>query len=442
MPKNSQITRSVCHPIGRKRFYVLSNGCHESFLDAAMLEKHFDNQGKYVLTNNVAEADLVVLLGCSVMQTKEDQTRHLIELIQERKNPEAKLIVTGCISKVRPELLSRERDDTQLSEEIDDLLFLKNVDSDIKANFPYKPYRRKNGDLLNLANRRSVEKSVYESVSKGGVWKCFSIMKLSGICAWILGKYNSYVQQKIDVWDEKTYAIKISTGCCGNCSYCSIKRSRGEVCSRPIEMVVEDFKSGLAKGYTDFALIGTDIGDYGKDRGYDLLDLLKTLLNLAGSYRIRLRNVNPRWLIPSASRFCELLASHKICYIESPIQSASDNILKLMNRRYTSQDYLEAIKRIRAADPDIFIKTQIIVGFPGETKQDFHKNVELFKSGLFDYIDVFPYTDRPNTIATALPDHLPQEAIMARRAKLLCRSLFYLAPKHLLKKWLVRLVRS
>ena len=113
-----------------------------------------------------------------------------------------------------------------------------------------------------------------------------------------------------------------------------------------------------------------------------------------------------------------------------------------MNRRYTSQDYLEAIKRIRAADPDIFIKTQIIVGFPGETKQDFHKNVELFKSGLFDYIDVFPYTDRPNTIATALPDHLPQEAIMARRAKLLCRSLFYLAPKHLLKKWLVRLVRS
>jgi len=115
--------------------------------------------------------------------------------------------------------------------------------------------------------------------------------------------------------DAGTYTIKISTGSSGACSFCSIKQARGAIRSRPSGKIVEDCQQGRAQAYTEFALIGTDIGDYGRDVGENLLDLLRTLINRKGAFKIRLRNVNPRWLIPSAPQLRDLLTSGKISYI-------------------------------------------------------------------------------------------------------------------------------
>jgi len=253
----------------------------------------------------------------------------------------------------------------------------------------------------------------------------------------LLSRYEAFVQKRIDVWDEGTYTIKISTGCSGACSFCSIKQARGTIRSRPSGEIVEDFKKGLAQRYTDFALIGTDIGDYGRDIGENLLDLLEMLVNLKGEFKIRLRNVNPRWLIPSAPQLRDLLASGKISYIQSPVQSCSENVLRLMNRGYRAEEFLRAVRTIRSASSEVFIKTQIVVGFPGETEEDFLANKRLYKSQLFNYVEVFAYSLRPNTRAEALPGQLPSAVVTARRRKLLLKSLFGLAPKQLLRQWLL-----
>jgi len=423
--------------MNKKRVYILSNGCHESYMDAAVVDQYFGIKGDFLRASNLEEADLILLLGCAVMQAKEEQTRELIRLIEERKRPEAKFVVAGCISKVRPELASQDQDSLSLHQRIDDLLTMKTKDEGITANFPYKPYRKDQKDLLTAVKLDGRQKKLYDSMSSAQGLLGFISTTVSGPAAWILGKYHDFIDRRIDVWGDGTYTIKISTGCCGACSYCSIKQSRGQIRSRPSEEIAEDFKKGLTQGYTDFALIGTDIGDYGRDRGENLLDLLQTLVKLEGSFDIRLRNVNPRWLIPFTPQLCELLASGKISYIQSPIQSCSDNVLKLMNRGYRAGDFLEAVRKIRSACPRIFIKTQAIVGFPGETEHDFLDNMKLYKSKLFNYVEVFAYSDRPNTKAEALPNHLSNKAVQARRRKLLYKSMFCQAPKQLLKKWLL-----
>ena len=202
--------------------------------------------------------------------------------------------------------------------------------------------------------------------------------------------------------------------------------------SRPFQTIVSEVKEGLNLGYRDYALIGTDIGDYGSDLETNLLELLKAIISLPDSFRLRLRNVNPRWLIPNAADLCEILKSGKITYIQSPIQSGSEKILKLMNRGYLAVDYLDAIQKIRNTCEKVFIKTQIIVGFPGESEVDFQDSIKLYASGLFNYIDVFSYTNRPNTKASTMSGQIPQEVILRRRRKLRLKSLFQLAPRQLL----------
>jgi len=418
--------------------YVISNGCHESFLDAAQLERFFQAKPDFTVVKDIANADLIVLLGCSVMQPKEDMTRELIKVISEQKRADAELLVAGCIAKVRPDLVYRDNKFNTLIQEIDDLLRSKGGSQEFKANFPYRPYRDSKKDLLTIVRTRERKRRLNQYASSlGGPLRTVT-QKFSGPITYMLSKYGDFVESRIDVWDNKTYTIKISTGCRGNCSYCSIKQSRGEICSKPIKAVIKEFKAGLQQGYSDFALIGTDIGDYGKDMGTDLLDLLKAIVRLVGQFQVRLRNVNPRWLIPSAPQFCDLLTSGKISYIESPIQSCSNRILKLMNRGYRAEDYLDAMRKIRSTCPRVFLKSQIIVGFPSESDEDFRKFLKLYESKLFNYVDVFPYSNRPNTRASTMLNQVPYEIIMKRRQKLLFKSLFQLAPKQLFCQFIGR----
>ncbi|MCL5611491.1 MAG: radical SAM protein [Chloroflexi bacterium] len=217
----------------------------------------------------------------------------------------------------------------------------------------------------------------------------------------------------------------------GNCVYCSVKISRGRVKSKPIDAIVQEFRSGLAQGYNDFALFGTDLGDYGRDIDKDLIDLLETLTSQVGRFRLRLRNVNPRWLIPMADRFGKLLETGKIAYLLTPVESASNRILDLMNRGYHIEEFVNAVSAIRKKCPQIFLKSQVMVGFPGETEDDFAKSIALMRLGLFDYFDVYTYTDRPRTFAAGFPDHLANDVLRKRYIQLLRWSLMYVPIRRL-----------
>lgn len=419
-----------------KRVYILANGCHESYVDAALLESYFQNNQIFSQVDSLEEADLILFLGCTSMQIKEEETQETIEVLNKKKRPDAKLLIAGCVSKVRPEWVTPYDQYADLIRDINGLLRLNEKAQEISAHFPYRPYRGSQGTVLDNVRSQIRQRRVEDYAPLSGKIPFGSLKYLSRITSFILSKYKDFIESRVDVWTEKTYAVKISTGCCGNCSYCSIKQSRGDICSKPIEAVINEIKTGLNNGYRDFALIGTDIGDYGTDIGTNLLELLKSIVALPNPLQLRLRNVNPRWLIPNCDPLIDLIKSSKITYIQSPIQTGSDRILKRMNRQYRAEDYLIAIRKIRKNCSSVFLKTQIIVGFPGETKEDFTASLKLYDSALFNYIDVFPYHPRPNTKASTLSDQIAQEIIMKRRRKLLLKSLFRLGPIQLFSKGL------
>jgi tRNA A37 methylthiotransferase MiaB len=412
--------------------YVISNGCHECFIDAALVQQFLSEKHGLTLVEDIPSADLIVMLGCAVMQPKEDQTQELIRLVHEQRRPDSQVIVGGCIAKVRPEIARAASTSYDgLATEIENLIALKGTNGELKANFPYQPYRGHKKDLLGTVAARVRQNVLAEQAGQSRL-KQRLVRRLSQPLVALLAQYKDFVESRMDVWNTSTYTIKVSTGCRGNCSYCSIKQSRGAVSSKMIPCVIEEFKTGLGKGYRSVALIGTDIGDYGKDRGEDLLDLLKALIEIPEPFRLRLRNVNPRWIIPTGARFHDVLSSGKIAYLEAPMQSASDRILKLMNRGYEAREFLDAMRAIRAACPKLLVKTQIIVGFPSESEEDFQQSVALMKTGLFDYVDVFRYSDRPNTKAATFDGKVPGKVILKRYRKLFFKSLFQLAPRTLL----------
>ncbi len=412
--------------------FVISNGCHECFIDAALVQQFLREKHGLTLVEDIASADLIVMLGCAVMQPKEDQTQELIRLVHEQRRPGSQVVVGGCIAKIRPEIAQAgSASYNGLATEIENLIALKGQNGELKANFPYQPYRGHKKDLLGIVAARVRQNVLAESVGASRL-KQRLVRRVSQPFVAMLAQYKDFVESRMDVWNTSTYTIKVSTGCRGNCSYCSIRQSRGPVSSKSIHCIVEELMSGLQKGYRSIALIGTDIGDYGKDRGEDLIDLLKALIEVPVRFRLRLRNVNPRWIISAGPSFHDVLRSGKIAYLEAPMQSASDRILRLMNRGYDAQAFLDAMRAIKEACPTLLVKTQIIVGFPGESEEDFQRALDLMKTRLFDYVDVFRYSDRPNTKASSLPGKIPGKVIMKRYRKLFFKSLFQLAPRTLL----------
>ena len=160
-----------------------------------------------------------------------------------------------------------------------------------------------------------------------------------------------------------------------------------------------EFHKGLKNGFRRFSLMGTDLGSYGSDIDCSLVDLLTELTKLEGPFKISLRNVNPQYLINNLNLFIPILRSGKLRYIETAAESGSNRILRLMNRKYTKEDYVNCITALRSAYPKIIIRTQLIVGFPTETEQEFLETMKLLDEVIVDYAEVYRYSERPGTIS-------------------------------------------
>ena len=214
--------------------------------------------------------------------------------------------------------------------------------------------------------------------------------------------------------------MKISEGCIKNCAFCIIPKIRGTLRSRSIESLVVEAKKMVADGAVELNLIAQDLTDYGRDLrdGSNLLALLKELVKIEGLQWIRMLYVYPDEL---TNEFIEFMANEpKICkYVDMPIQHIADRMLHLMNRKVTGALIRDRIQALKNAMPDITLRTNVIVGYPGETEEEFEELKAFVREAQFDYMGVFSYSHEEGTASYLLPKQLKDEVKLARKEELL-----------------------
>lgn len=208
--------------------------------------------------------------------------------------------------------------------------------------------------------------------------------------------------------------VKVQEGCSLACSYCIIPRVRGLPRSRPLEEIAGDIRLREGLGYQEVVLTGTLLGHYGRDLGWagDLAGLVRTLLAETSVPRLRLSSLLPRDLTADLLALWE--SGRLVRHFHLPVQSGSDRVLRSMGRPYSVRSFRQAVGRLRACVPDARITTDLLVGFPGEREDDFEQSLALCQEIAFSRVHVFPYSQRPGTEATRLPDQVPVAVIRER----------------------------
>lgn len=228
--------------------------------------------------------------------------------------------------------------------------------------------------------------------------------------------------------------IPISEGCLGACTYCKTKHARGELNSYLKEDIIKQIKSAVKEGAKEIFLTSQDTGAYGKDIGSSLPELLSELIKLKGDFKIRIGMCNPNFALEYLDELKKIFNDDKFYkFIHLPVQSGSDNTLKIMGRRYTSKHFEKIVTELRKEIPKITIATDIIVGFPGETEEDFEKTLELIKKTTPNVINMSRFWKRPGTQAYNMKQ-LDSKIIKERSVKLkkVCEEIMLLQNK----KWI------
>ncbi len=227
---------------------------------------------------------------------------------------------------------------------------------------------------------------------------------------------DSYLEIGPNYSNNFSALVPIMTGCNNFCSYCVVPYTRGRETSRPAEDIVKEVKSLVRKNYKEIWLLGQNVNAY-KDEGKTFPDLLKMVNDIKGNFWIRFTSPHPK---DFSKELIKIMAnSEKVTeYLNLPVQSGDNNILKKMNRPYTREQYKNLVKEIRKQIPDIALSTDIIVGFPGETEEQFNNTAELFKKIEYDMAYIAKYSARSGTAASKLEDNVSPEE-KDRREKIL-----------------------
>jgi tRNA-2-methylthio-N6-dimethylallyladenosine synthase len=213
--------------------------------------------------------------------------------------------------------------------------------------------------------------------------------------------------------------VSISIGCNNSCTFCIVPAVRGREVSRRLGEIVDEVEGLVAEGVVEVTLLGQNVNSYGRDLdGRPLFSkLLYALDDVEGLERVRFTSPHPKDF--RADSVAAMAECKTVCeHIHLPVQAGSDRVLKRMKRAYTKKKYLEKVSLVRAAIPDVAVTTDIIVGFPGETEEDFEETLDLVESANYDAAYTFQYSARPMTAAAELDDHLPKEVVQARFERL------------------------
>jgi threonylcarbamoyladenosine tRNA methylthiotransferase MtaB len=356
-------------PTKRVAFHTL--GCKLNFSETATISRDFLRHG-FEKVDYRDTADIYVLNTCSVTENADKEARKLIRQAK-RRNPESAIAVIGCYAQLKP----------------NDIAAIDGVDIVLGA-----------GEKFNLLNH-------LDSIDLNGGAK-------------VIQSEIDHVHTFTPSYStgERTRSfLKIQDGCDYTCSFCTIPMARGESRSDTIDKTLQVAKEVAETDAREIVLTGVNIGDFGKGSDETFFDLIQQLEQLDGIDRIRISSIEPNLLTNEIIQFCA--SSQKFMpHFHIPLQSGSDKILSAMRRRYKQDLYVDRVARINQTIPDACIGVDVIVGFPGETDEDFMESFNFLNELDISYLHVFTYSERPNTDAVEMGEVVPKET-RAERSKML-----------------------
>jgi threonylcarbamoyladenosine tRNA methylthiotransferase MtaB len=342
----------------QKKFKVVTLGCRTNQYESQAYRDQLLAMG-YTLADEGEEADLCIVNTCTVTEAADKSSRQEIRHLS-RKNPLAQVVVTGCSAE-------QNRDAIQQIPGVTHVVSNKDKENLLPIVFP--------------------EEDIPE----------FSIKN----------------------FEAHTRAfVKVQDGCNSFCTYCIIPYVRGRSRSRTIEDVVKEVEGLIANGFKEVVLTGINIGDFDGQSSVCLADLVRAVDQVEGLERLRISSIDPDEVDDNLLE--AVIQGKTTCHsMHIVLQAGSNVILKRMNRKYTRQIFINTIERLRKACPDFTFTTDIIVGFPGETDQDFEQTLEMMREVKFAKVHMFPYSERPRTRAATYDNKVPPEVIQRRKQEIL-----------------------
>lgn len=383
-----------------------SLGCPRRGIDSSRIANYLQENG-WKSTSNMASADLIVVYTCGGFKQNEDSSMQTIRKALSKKKADCKVIVTGCLLKINQELLNDLEDVRILNSEN-----LSYLDGIIKAKIQYETVKSPNkiDRVYGLAGI-----SWYSALHQDQKLSKAHLGHIARHCWKGISSKNWQVP-----FDKNYYNIEISRGCLNNCTYCAIKFASEPLKSKPEDDIIQEFTAGIALGYKKFVLLAADTGCYGQEIGTSLPSLLEKIFSIEGDYKIVLNDINARWFVKYYQELKKIFIMHsnRLEDIRIPIQSGSNKILNAMDRGYSIDEVKTCLADLYNSVPNIKIETHIIVGFPGESVEDFQATMDFVKKYNFCRVSIYSYEDRPKTKASNMKNKVTRKIIKERALKI------------------------
>ena len=393
-------------PATPKKIGFVSLGCPKNLVDSEVMMGLLAHGGAQI-TPNAADADIIVVNTCSFIDSaKQESVDTILEMAQHKLSGKAqKLIVAGClVERYRNEIQKNipEVDAVVGTGELEQILTAAGLQPRVAADSPFTILTtRSEGDAREAAGR-------------------FSKQEWDGAIADLPNYLYDENTPRLLATPKHSAYIKIAEGCDHPCSFCIIPQLRGKFRSRRFESVITEAQHLAKQGAREVTLIGQDTTCYGEDLGLKdgLASLLERLAQIEELRWVRFLYAYPNKI---TGKLLETIAAHdKICsYIDVPLQHASPNVLKQMKRGAGADIFLRSIEKMRREIAGLTLRTSFIVGFPGETEQDFEQLCQFVRDAQFDWLGVFGYSDEEGAKAFALGEKVPEKEVERRRKKLM-----------------------
>ena len=352
-------------------FYTL--GCKLNFSETSTIARLFEDAG-FAKVEFEETPDVYVINTCSVTENADKKCKQLVKRAQ-KINPESFIVIVGCYAQLKPEEIAK----------------IQGVDMVLGAN-------EKFNILEHLENKDSkLEKA---EVSFDNI------------------KNTKDFVPSYSFGDRTRSFLKVQDGCDYFCSFCTIPLARGKSRNASLAETLLEAEKIAQTAIKEVVLTGVNIGDFGQGEGENFFDLIKELDKIEGIDRFRISSIEPNLLSNEIIDFCLKDSKRFVPHFHIPLQSGSDRLLKLMRRKYERALYAERVSQIKSIRPDACIGVDVIVGFPGETDEDFMDSVNFLKNLDISYLHVFTYSERANTGAPKLGEKVPMEVRRERSKQL------------------------
>lgn len=353
--------------------FFVTFGCKVNCYETECMKKSFTEHG-FTVSDKPSGTDVIVINSCTVTSASDKKVRQTLRKLRN-ENPGSLIVLTGCYP--------------QAFEDAS----LKLTEADV---------------VTGTKNRSQIPVLVLKALKQRE--REINIEKYNG--------QETIEKMSCFSFECKTRAfVKIQDGCNQFCSYCIIPYSRGRIRSKPLDELISEVTALAANGHQEIVLVGINLAFYGKEYGLTLADAVEATGKIPGVKRIRLGSLEPEML--HESDLVRLSETEGFCpQFHLSLQSGCDRTLKAMNRKYTTAEYTELVDMIRKIFPDASVTTDIMVGFPGETEEDFLESLEFVRKTAFSKIHVFPYSVRSGTKAASMPGQLSGAVKNERAAKM------------------------